>query len=60
MLLDGKTGVKLAELGGSEGAHAGGVYAVAWADDSKRAITASGDKTVKVRPCTRVGFCGHV
>ena len=48
-LYDGKTGQKIAELGGgAEPAHKGGVYALSWSPDGKRAITASGDKTVKL------------
>ncbi|KAL4630201.1 WD repeat-containing protein 1 [Arapaima gigas] len=46
-LYDGKTGEKVAALGGSK-AHEGGVYAVSWSADSSHLISASGDKTVKL------------
>lgn len=32
----------------NESAHAGGVYAVAWSGDSKKVLSASGDKTCKI------------
>lgn len=44
---DGKTGEKKHELS-ADGAHGGGIYAVSWSSDSKRVLTASGDKTAKV------------
>ncbi|XP_064199929.1 WD repeat-containing protein 1 [Anguilla rostrata] len=44
---DGKTGDKLASLGG-EKAHEGGIYAISWSGDSSQLISASGDKTVKL------------
>jgi len=46
-LFDGKEGDKLGELA-TEGGHAGGIYALSWSADSKRILTASGDKTSKI------------
>ncbi|XP_010879104.2 WD repeat-containing protein 1 [Esox lucius] len=46
-MYDGKTGEKIAALGGAK-AHDGGVYAVSWSPDSTQLISASGDKTVKL------------
>ncbi|XP_069046437.1 WD repeat-containing protein 1 [Lepisosteus oculatus] len=46
-LYDGKTGEKLAALGGGK-AHDGGIYAVSWSPDSTQLLSASGDKTVKI------------
>jgi len=48
-IFDGKEGKKIAEVGGgSAPAHSAGIYAVSWSPDSKKFITASGDKTVKM------------
>lgn len=48
-LYDGKEGKLVAEVGGgSAPAHTAGIYAISWSPDSKRFITASADKTVKV------------
>eukprot|EP00118_Oscarella_pearsei_P024690 m.306599 g.306599 ORF g.306599 m.306599 type:complete len:600 (+) comp41387_c0_seq1:60-1859(+) len=46
-LYDGKTGDLVGQLGEGK-SHAGGIYAMAWSPDSKRVITASGDKTCKI------------
>jgi WD40 repeat protein len=46
-LFDGKEGEKLGELSADNG-HGGGVYALSWSGDSKRILTASGDKTSKI------------
>ena len=48
-LYDGKESDMIAEfLDGANGAHGGGVYAVAWSGDGKRLLSASGDKTCKM------------
>lgn len=46
-LYDGKTGEKLAALGGDR-AHAGGIYSLSWGPDGNQLLTASGDKTCKL------------
>lgn len=46
-LFDGKTGERVAELGG-EGAHTGSIFSCSWSPDSKQLLTASADKTVKL------------
>ncbi|RHZ52609.1 hypothetical protein Glove_460g59 [Diversispora epigaea] len=49
-LYEGKTGSKLCDLSGIVGGdgHKGGVLAVSWSSDSKRLLTSSADKTVKI------------
>jgi len=42
---DGKEPTQLGEL---QGGHAGSIFSVAWSPDSKRLVTASGDKTAKI------------
>ncbi|XP_078534599.1 WD repeat-containing protein 1 [Lissotriton helveticus] len=46
-LYDGKTGEKIAAIGGTK-AHDGGVYAVSWSADGTQLLSASGDKTAKI------------
>ncbi|KAJ1214145.1 hypothetical protein NDU88_001771 [Pleurodeles waltl] len=46
-LYDGKTGEKIAALGGTK-AHDGGVYAVSWSADGTQLLSSSGDKTAKI------------
>ena len=45
-IYNGKTGEPTADV--SEGAHRGSIFAVSWARDSKRFVTASADQTVKI------------
>lgn len=46
---DGKTGELLGEMNEPAGRiHKGGVYGIAWSPDSKKLMTCSGDKTVKI------------
>lgn len=45
-LYQGKTGDPTVDLG--EGEHKGSIFAVSWARDSKRFVTASADQTVKI------------
>eukprot|EP01136_Pigoraptor_vietnamica_P017135 Opistho-1_new@61875 len=44
---DGKTGDKMAELGGGN-AHTGSIMSCSWSADSKQVLTASADKTAKL------------
>lgn len=46
-LYDGKTGEKIAALGGAK-AHDGGVYAISWSADGTQLLSSSGDKTAKI------------
>ncbi|KAJ3050240.1 WD repeat-containing protein 1 [Rhizophlyctis rosea] len=48
VLYDGKTGDKVEELSGAEGAHKGGIYSVSWSPDGGSLLTASGDMTAKL------------
>jgi WD40 repeat protein len=65
-LFDGKEGKVVAELKDSTGsAHESGVMAVSWHQGSRRAITASSDKTVKlwdieVRACVFIIICLYI
>ena len=45
-LSDGKTGEPKAEIGSDE--HKGSIFAVSWSNDSRRFVTASADRTVKI------------
>jgi WD40 repeat protein len=45
-LYDGKTGEAKAKIG--QGEHKGSIFAVSWAKDSNRFVTASADQTVKI------------
>ena len=45
-LYDGKTGEPKGQVG--EGVHTGSIFAVSWANDSKRFVTASADQTVRI------------
>lgn len=49
-LYEGKTGSKLCDLSEAVGidGHKGSVFAVSWSSDSKRLLTSSADKTVKI------------
>jgi len=48
-IYDGKTGELIGELNEPSGRiHKGGVYGVAWSADSKKLMTCSADKTVKI------------
>ena len=49
-MYDGKTGDKISDLSEAVGSdvHKGGIYAVSWSGDSKKLVTSSGDKTVKL------------
>jgi WD repeat-containing protein 1 (actin-interacting protein 1) len=45
-IYDGKTGEPKSQIG--EGIHTGSIFAVSWAKDSKRFVTASADQTVRI------------
>ncbi|KAJ1910403.1 WD40 repeat-like protein [Tieghemiomyces parasiticus] len=47
-LYDGKTGEKLAAMGGGDTGHTGSIYALAWSPDSRQFLTSAGDSTVKL------------
>ncbi|KAF8469073.1 actin cortical patch component [Kalaharituber pfeilii] len=47
-LYDGKTGEYKTTIPSGEGNHTGAIFAVSWAQDSKRFVTASADRTVKL------------
>lgn len=51
VLFDGESGEKVGEFlddNCKNAAHDGGVFGLAWAADSSKIATASGDKTVKI------------
>ena len=48
-LYDGKEGKFVSEINGGEAqAHKGGIYGISWSSDSKRFMSASADKSVKI------------
>ena len=49
-LYEGKDSELVAEVTDGKAAHAGGIYGVSWSPDGKQLLSASGDKTCKVRP----------